>query len=104
MQWRCVILSGIIEAARFKGKGAAMQRAAARRLGRNGEDHTETYMCTPTKLRRIVKLLLSWPLSIFASHPMTADRMAMLEAAGSTPSGEPLLSFGEWRALKAICR
>jgi hypothetical protein len=36
------------------------------------------------------------PLSIFASHPMTADRMAMLEAAGSTPSGEPLLSFGEW--------
>jgi hypothetical protein len=35
---------------------------------------------------------------------MTADRMAMLEAAGSTPSGEPLLSFGKWRALKAICK
>ncbi|MGB6176987.1 MAG: hypothetical protein WBF43_11795 [Methylocella sp.] len=60
-------------------------------------------MCTPTKLRRIVTLLFGWPLSIFASHPMTADRMAMLEAAGSTPSGEPLLSFGEWWALKAVC-
>jgi Zn-dependent protease with chaperone function len=43
------------------------------------------------------------PLSIFASHPMTADRMAMLEAGGA-PAGEPLLSFGEWRALKAICK
>jgi Zn-dependent protease with chaperone function len=81
-----------------------MQRAAARRLGRNGEDHTETYMPTPAKLRRIVKLLLSWPVAIFASHPMTADRMAMLEAAGGGSAGEPLLSFGEWRALKAICK
>jgi hypothetical protein len=80
-----------------------MQRAAARRLGRKGEDPTNTYMCTPRKLRRIVKLLLSRPLAIFASHPMTADRMAMLEAAGSAPTGEPLLLFGEWRALKAIC-
>ncbi|MDQ6701663.1 MAG: hypothetical protein M3Z96_00380 [Pseudomonadota bacterium] len=34
----------------------------------------------------------------------TADRMAMLEAAGSTPLGEPLRSFGEWGALKAICK
>jgi hypothetical protein len=81
-----------------------MQRAAARRLGRKGEDHTKTYMCTPTKLRRIVKLLLSWHLSIFASHPMTADRLAMLDKADSAPAGEPFLSFGEWRALKAICK
>jgi Zn-dependent protease with chaperone function len=44
------------------------------------------------------------PLAIFASHPITADRMAMLEAAGGAPTGEPLLSFGEWRALKAICK
>ena len=44
------------------------------------------------------------PLSIFASHPMTADRMAMLEATGSAPTGEPLLLFGEWRALQAICK
>jgi hypothetical protein len=35
---------------------------------------------------------------------MTADRMAMLEAAANAPTGEPLLSFGEWRALKAICK
>jgi hypothetical protein len=35
---------------------------------------------------------------------MTADRIAMLDAADTTPSGEPLLSLGEWRALKAICK
>ncbi len=34
---------------------------------------------------------------------MTADRLAMLEAAGGAATGEPLFSFGEWRALKAIC-
>ncbi len=33
-----------------------------------------------------------------------ARRLAMLEAAGSAPTGEPLLSFGEWRALQAICK
>ncbi|MGH6835237.1 MAG: hypothetical protein ACREC9_06735 [Methylocella sp.] len=33
-----------------------------------------------------------------------ADRLAMLEAAADAPPGEPLLSFGEWRALKAICK
>jgi hypothetical protein len=48
----------IYEAVRFRGKGEAMQRAAARRLGRKGEDPTQTYMGTPTKLRWIVKLLL----------------------------------------------
>jgi uncharacterized membrane protein YjgN (DUF898 family) len=26
------------------------------------------------------------------------------KAADPTPTGEPLLSFGEWRALKAICK
>jgi hypothetical protein len=35
---------------------------------------------------------------------MTADRMEMLEAATNAPTGEPLHSFGEWRALKAICK
>jgi len=45
------------------------------------------------------------PLAIFASHPMTAERLAMFEvAAGSeAPTGTPLLS-GEWQALKAICK
>jgi hypothetical protein len=27
-----------------------------------------------------------------------------LEKAGNTPTSEPMLSFGEWRALKAICK
>jgi hypothetical protein len=27
-----------------------------------------------------------------------------LAILGNTPTGEPLLSFGEWRALKAICK
>ncbi|MGH6868920.1 MAG: M48 family metallopeptidase, partial [Methylocella sp.] len=44
------------------------------------------------------------PLAIFASHPMTADRLAMLEAASSEPTGAPLLLPDEWRALKAICK
>lgn len=88
---------------RFRGKGRALQRAAARRLGRRGEDPTKTRLRTPSNLRRIVKLLLSWRLSIFASHPMTADQLAMLKAAASAPTGEPLLLFDEWRALKAIC-
>src|SRR3984893_14410707 len=48
----------IYETVRFRGKGAAMQRAAARRLGRKGEDPSKTYMCTARKLRRIAKLLL----------------------------------------------
>jgi len=43
------------------------------------------------------------PFAIFASHPVTEDRLAALKAADAPPQGEPLLSFGEWRALKAIC-
>jgi hypothetical protein len=33
-----------------------------------------------------------------------AERLAMLEAADSAPTDEPLLSYGEWRALQAICK
>ncbi|WP_026606565.1 M48 family metallopeptidase [Methylocapsa acidiphila] len=43
------------------------------------------------------------PFAIFASHPMTEDRLAALGAADAPPQGEPLLSDGEWRALKTIC-
>ncbi|HXW72071.1 MAG TPA: M48 family metallopeptidase [Methylocella sp.] len=43
------------------------------------------------------------PLSIFATHPLREDRLAMLAAAARAPTGTPLLLFGEWRALKAIC-
>jgi hypothetical protein len=73
-------------------------------LGRKGEDHPKTRLRTPSNFRRIVKLFLSWRLSIFASHPMTADRLAMLKAAGSAPTSETLLLFGELQALKAICK
>ena len=35
---------------------------------------------------------------------LEAAGFKVLEAAGGAPAGEPLLSFGEWRALKAICK
>ena len=45
--------------------------------------------------------------SIFASHPMSKDRLARLEKADGGAAGalrgEPLLTAGEWRALKNIC-
>ncbi|MCG8672877.1 MAG: M48 family metalloprotease, partial [Pseudomonadales bacterium] len=43
-------------------------------------------------------------LAFLSSHPVTADRIDMLEAAG-TPETEsaPLLTDAEWQALKAIC-
>ncbi|MCI0599389.1 MAG: M48 family metallopeptidase [Beijerinckiaceae bacterium] len=44
------------------------------------------------------------PLAIFATHPMTEDRLAMIVAASRDPTGAPLLSSVEWRALKAICK
>ncbi len=44
------------------------------------------------------------PLAIIASHPMTADRMAMLAEPGEVPEGPALLSQEEWQALKAICK
>jgi Zn-dependent protease with chaperone function len=44
------------------------------------------------------------PLAIFASHPMTQERIAMLDAEDNTPTGLPLLSPGEWQALKDICK
>ena len=44
------------------------------------------------------------PLSIFASHPLTADRQAALEKADAPVIGPPLLSDAEWTSLKAICK
>jgi Zn-dependent protease with chaperone function len=43
------------------------------------------------------------PLAIFASHPMSSDRMAALEKNAAPETAPPLLDFGEWRALKEIC-
>jgi Zn-dependent protease with chaperone function len=44
------------------------------------------------------------PLAIFASHPMTDDRIAALAESEDTSVGPPLLSAGEWLELKAICK
>jgi Zn-dependent protease with chaperone function len=44
------------------------------------------------------------PLGIFATHPLTADRIAALAESPETQEGPPLLSAGEWLELKAICK
>lgn len=44
------------------------------------------------------------PLSIFASHPLTSDRVIMLEKESYFLTGEPLLSAEEWNDLKTICK
>jgi len=42
--------------------------------------------------------------SLWASHPLTEDRLARMRAEDRPPSGPPLLSDEEWRALKNICK
>ncbi|MGC2775524.1 MAG: M48 family metallopeptidase [Bradyrhizobium sp.] len=42
--------------------------------------------------------------SLWASHPLTEDRLARMRAEDRPPSGPALLSPEEWRALKGICR
>ncbi|MBO4227255.1 M48 family metallopeptidase [Bradyrhizobium neotropicale] len=42
-------------------------------------------------------------LSLIASHPMTEDRLARMTRENRPASGPPLLTAGEWRALKSIC-
>jgi Zn-dependent protease with chaperone function len=41
--------------------------------------------------------------SFLASHPMTGDRMQRFLREDRPETGRPILDFGEWRALKAIC-
>ena len=41
--------------------------------------------------------------SLWSSHPLTEDRLARMRAEDRPPSGPPLLSAEEWRALKGIC-
>jgi Zn-dependent protease with chaperone function len=57
-----------------------------------------------TLLLRITGSEKNNPLAIFASHPMSADRMAALSQAEDAPEGPPLLSDEEWQALKTICK
>ncbi|MBB4198197.1 hypothetical protein CCR94_09495 [Rhodoblastus sphagnicola] len=42
-------------------------------------------------------------LSLLASHPMSSDRLATMEAARVATTGPDLLDAGEFQALKAIC-
>jgi Zn-dependent protease with chaperone function len=42
-------------------------------------------------------------LSILASHPFSEDRVRHMSEADIAPSGPPLLTDREWKALKAIC-
>lgn len=42
-------------------------------------------------------------LQAFSSHPLTADRRAMLEAAPPPPPGRQVFSPDEWAAIKAMC-
>jgi Zn-dependent protease with chaperone function len=42
-------------------------------------------------------------IGILASHPLTEDRLARMAAENRSPTGAPLLSDEQWRALKAIC-
>ena len=41
--------------------------------------------------------------SILRDHPLTPDRMAMLEADDIPTTGPALLAAAEWQALKRMC-
>jgi Zn-dependent protease with chaperone function len=43
-------------------------------------------------------------VNIFASHPLSADRLERMKQADRPHTGPELLSPTEWRALKGICR
>jgi len=42
--------------------------------------------------------------TILDSHPLTEERLDALKKGQSPVTGNALLSDGEWRALKRICR
>ncbi len=44
------------------------------------------------------------PLAIFASHPITAERVAAFNNVSNAVTGPEILSAQEWRALKDICK
>lgn len=41
--------------------------------------------------------------SILRDHPLTPERMAMLDAANTPPTGPALLSDSEWQDVKQVC-
>ncbi len=42
-------------------------------------------------------------LQLLSSHPLTPDRIRMLESAGAPAANRPILDNDQWRALKTIC-
>jgi Zn-dependent protease with chaperone function len=44
------------------------------------------------------------PLSIFASHPLSEDRLETMKKANRPNTGPAILSDAQWRALKDICK
>jgi Zn-dependent protease with chaperone function len=42
-------------------------------------------------------------LTIISTHPLTEDRLARMSREDQTVKGPPLLTDGEWQALKGIC-
>lgn len=54
-------------------------------------------------LFRITGAQTEMPLSILATHPLTADRRALMTQEDRPVSGVDLLSADEWQALRRIC-
>lgn len=69
---------------------------ALARLGRPPEPFGEL-------LLRITGEKKATAMSVVASHPVGAERLERLRAHTIAAKGPELLSFGDWRALKAIC-
>jgi Zn-dependent protease with chaperone function len=43
-------------------------------------------------------------LALISSHPLSEDRLARMSQQDQAPTAPPLLTAGEWAALKAICK
>ena len=54
-------------------------------------------------LKRIAADERSTPLDFLRDHPLTNERQDRLENESTKASGEPLMSAGDWLALRAIC-
>ena len=68
-----------------------------RKLGRSAAPAGEL-------LLRITGAQANRTSAILASHPLTEERLAAMKKDQGPVTGDALLSDGEWRALKRICR
>ncbi|RFB75038.1 M48 family metallopeptidase [Methylovirgula sp. 4M-Z18] len=93
------ITQGLVEASYSRDAEAAADAysiEAMKGLGRSPKAMGEL-------LVRIMQGRDETTLAIFASHPLTADRLAAMAKAEAPVSGDELLNEAEWNALKAIC-